>query len=487
MTTAQVAGLTTDQVAILTTAQIVALTSTQATALTTASVVALTTAQLVAVETTDLAAMKTAQIAALTTTQVGALTNAQIIGLTTAQIVSLSTDQLVSLSTAQLVAIETTDLAAMKTAQIVALTTTQLPALTTTQVQALTMTQVSAFTSTAAFTTTQIPYLTMGSPIVLDLNGDGVKTLGFQSGVNFDLFATGKAVSTGWVSGSDGLLVMDRNQNGTIDSGAELFGTSTTLANGSKAADGYAALRELDSNGDGVVDAKDKGFADLRVWVDSNSDGLTEAGELKTLASLNITSISTQAQTGTEMQNGNLLGLTSTYQTTDGANHAAADVWFVADKAAALAPVASATESAIPALDYPLTDPKAWAAVASVNASPTGTGLAAPAANPALTDVPQDNLRARVSSLAQAIGSFGSAAAADVPPPVQAPDATANAAGVAFAASPVVGSMVDVMKQFDSNGNPIADPKLAVASAIKPIGLSGVPKAGSDGILTSGG
>jgi hypothetical protein len=312
--------------------------------------------------------------------------------------------------------------------------------------------------------------------------------------VNFDLFATGKSVSTGWVSNSDGLLVLDRNHDGTINDGSELFGTSTTLANGTKAADGYAALRELDSNGDGVVDAKDKGFADLRVWVDSNSDGLTEAGELKTLASLNIASINAQAQTGTEMQSGNLLGLTSTYQTTDGASHAAADVWFVADKAAAMAGATPAitppeTQAVTPAtappivLDFPLTDPKAWIATGSLNPVAPGVQPVDPAAVPAASV----DLRTKVSSLAQAIGTFGSTSAADVPPPVQAPDPAANTAGVAFAASPAVGSMVDVMKQFDSNGNPIVDPKLSVASAIKPIGLSGVPKAGSDGILTSGG
>jgi hypothetical protein len=452
---------------------------------------------LVALETTDLAALKTAQVAALTTTQVEKLTTTQVAGLTTTQIVSLSTDQLVSLSTAQLVAIETTDLAALKTAQIVALTTTQLPALTTTQVQALTMTQVAALPSAlTSFTTTQIPYLTVGSPIVLDLNGDGVKTLGFDAGVNFDLFANGKAVSTGWVSSSDGLLVVDRNHDGTINDGSELFGTSTTLANGAKAADGYAALRELDSNADGVVNGADQGFADLRVWVDSNSDGLTEAGELKTLASLNIASINAQAQAGTATDNGNLLGLTSTYQTTDGTSHAAADVWFVADKAAANASVTAPESTTLtpPAqppivLDFPLTDPNAWVTGGSANPLATEGGAVVGTVDTATVPVPvpAGDLRSKVSSLAQAIGSFGNAAAADVPPPVQAPDPATNAAGLAYAASPVVGSMVDVMKQFDSNGNPIADPKLAVASAIKPIGLSGVPKPGSDGILTSGG
>jgi hypothetical protein len=167
----------------------------------------------------------------------------------------------------------------------------------------------------------------------LDLNGDGVKTLGYSAGVKFDLFASGTAVNTGWVSSSDGLLVMDRNHDGVIDSGAELFGAATTLANGSQATDGYAALRELDTDGNAVVNAKDAGFADLRVWVDGNSDGVSQTAELKTLAALDISSLSLQTQTGVAKDNGNVLGLTSTYQTADGANHAAADVWFVADKA----------------------------------------------------------------------------------------------------------------------------------------------------------
>jgi hypothetical protein len=66
----------------------------------------------------------------------------------------------------------------------------------------------------------------------------------------------------------------------------------------------------------------------LGVWIDGNADGLSGAGEVKSLAQLNISQLSLNAQTGTDTNNGNLLGLTASYQTTDGVNHVAADVWF---------------------------------------------------------------------------------------------------------------------------------------------------------------
>ena len=93
------------------------------------------------------------------------------------------------------------------------------------------------------------------SPLVIDLNGDGVHTLGLEQGVAFDLSGMGQLVKTGWVDQYDGLLAIDRNHDGQINSGAELFGSGTTLANGAKAADGWAALAGLDTNADGVINA----------------------------------------------------------------------------------------------------------------------------------------------------------------------------------------------------------------------------------------
>ena len=130
---------------------------------------------------------------------------------------------------------------------------------------------------------------------------------------------------------TDGLLARDLNGDGAINSGAELFGSATTLANGQAAPDGYSALNELDSNHDGVINSQDAAFTDLRVWVDANADGVTEQGELKTLAQLNISQLSLATDSHASLNNGNVVGLNSSYQTTDGASHAAADVWFQVD------------------------------------------------------------------------------------------------------------------------------------------------------------
>jgi hypothetical protein len=222
--------------------------------------------------------------------------------------------------------LETSDLRQLNTANIAVLTTTQISALTAIQVCALSTTQLGALS------TTQIGSMALRSPIVLDLNGDGISTLSVQNGTRFDISADGTPVNTGWVGPSDGLLVLDRNQDGVINDGSELFGTSTNLSNGSKAIDGYQALSELDSNQDGVINSQDTAFSKLGVWVDSNSDAQTGSSELKTLSDLGIAQLNLATNTARDSNQGNLIGLTSTYQTVDGSLHAAADVWFVVDE-----------------------------------------------------------------------------------------------------------------------------------------------------------
>lgn len=88
-------------------------------------------------------------------------------------------------------------------------------------------------------------------PLTLDLDGDGIETIGINANNNvlFDHDGDGAKHGTGWVSADDAMLVLDRNNNGTIDNGRELFGDNTQLANGRFAADGFAALAELDING----------------------------------------------------------------------------------------------------------------------------------------------------------------------------------------------------------------------------------------------
>ncbi|MDR0528983.1 MAG: hypothetical protein LBG69_05165 [Zoogloeaceae bacterium] len=133
-------------------------------------------------------------------------------------------------------------------------------------------------------------------PLVLDLDGDGVETVGiggYGNTVLFDHDGDGIKTGTGWVKGDDGFLVLDKNGNGKIDNGSELFGVDYVKSNGQKAASGFDALSDLDSNGDGVFDANDAAFNDVRVWQDKNQDGISQRDELKTLAELDIVSIST--------------------------------------------------------------------------------------------------------------------------------------------------------------------------------------------------
>jgi hypothetical protein len=166
------------------------------------------------------------------------------------------------------------------------------------------------------------------TPLVLDLNGDGVQTVDAAQGVQFDLMDTGTKQTVGWVSKHDGLLAIDLNGDGQINSGAELFGDHMRLADGSLAQDGWSALAALDNNGDAVIDAQDAAFSQLRVWVDANGNGSTDAGELRTLAEMHIANISLQADTHSVQQNGNVVQAFSSYTTTEGATHEIADVGF---------------------------------------------------------------------------------------------------------------------------------------------------------------
>jgi hypothetical protein len=138
-----------------------------------------------------------------------------------------------------------------------------------------------------------IKYVPRTDPLVLDLDGDGfeITAVNRTPPVLFDTDANTVKTATAWVSSDDGLLVLDRNGNGTIDSGRELFGDETVLANGSKASNGFTALASLDSNADGQFNALDTQFTAVRVWRDLNQDGISQAGELKTLVETGITRI----------------------------------------------------------------------------------------------------------------------------------------------------------------------------------------------------
>ena len=156
-------------------------------------------------------------------------------------------------------------------------------------------------------------------PLAIDLDGDGIETVGVGTNpILFDHNADGIRTGTGWVTGDDAWLVLDRNANGTIDSGRELFGVDTLLSgtpgvDAVYASTGFEALRTLDANADNVFNAQDTAFAEVRLWRDVNQDGISQASELSTLTSQNIVAISLNASTTTiNLGNGNTVSGTAT-------------------------------------------------------------------------------------------------------------------------------------------------------------------------------
>ena len=125
------------------------------------------------------------------------------------------------------------------------------------------------------------------SPIILDLDRNGFHLTGIENPVSFDIDADGLPDTIPWTSPEelDGLLALDRNDNGLIDDGSELFGTATPLIDGGTAASGFVPLAEYDQealggNGNGEIDPGDAIFRDLRIWIDRDHDGYSQLIEL---------------------------------------------------------------------------------------------------------------------------------------------------------------------------------------------------------------
>jgi Ca2+-binding RTX toxin-like protein len=156
-------------------------------------------------------------------------------------------------------------------------------------------------------------------PLAIDLDRDGIETVGVGSAgpILFDHDADGIRTGTGWLKGDDAWLVMDRNGNGAIDSGQELFGVDTQITDGAgvqrSAFSGFEALASFDGNKDKVFDAQDAAFSQVRLWQDFNQDGISQANELGTLAQKGIVSISlVSTAANTNLGNGNAITGTAT-------------------------------------------------------------------------------------------------------------------------------------------------------------------------------
>ena len=165
-----------------------------------------------------------------------------------------------------------------------------------------------------------IQIVIFSSPLVIDLNGDGINLTTADNGVWFDINGDGVKDKTGWVKSDDGLLVLDKNHNGTIDGQSELFGGNDI--------DGFSVLAQYDENKDGVIDGKDSVWKDLKVWQDINQDGLNQDGELLSMDDLDFSSISLDAKAADYMIAGNGISAESTVTGKDGSQSQIVDAWF---------------------------------------------------------------------------------------------------------------------------------------------------------------
>ncbi|WP_431509824.1 calcium-binding protein [Variovorax sp. DAIF25] len=174
-------------------------------------------------------------------------------------------------------------------------------------------------------------------PLVLDLGDDGLELTALdRSNATFDVDANGQVKTVGWVGRKEGILVFDKNANGVVDNASEWFGQQFA-ASGTPPAnqDGFKALATLANAGATSFSATTskinpatgkRYFDELQVWIDADQDGKTDAGELRTLASLGITSIDLASQAVNRNDDGNVILSKASYTTADGKRHTINDV-----------------------------------------------------------------------------------------------------------------------------------------------------------------
>jgi Ca2+-binding RTX toxin-like protein len=184
------------------------------------------------------------------------------------------------------------------------------------------------------------------SPLVLDLDGNGFDLSSTASGVHFDFGGDHFRELTGWVNSGDGLLVYDANHDGAISDTTELFGNATTegfevlsFYDGRTGGNYYSDPTGGTINGaNGVIDANDAIFSQLRVWRDLNQDGIAQAAELTSLTdesivriNLNHTAPDAETEFNAELV-GNRISQVATFEKLDGSSAAIGDAWFSVDQ-----------------------------------------------------------------------------------------------------------------------------------------------------------
>ena len=413
LTNANIPGLTTQQVSLMTTKQLAALSSVQLNSLSQSELNAITSDGMASLTTLQLAGMQSATLSAFSASQFGSLTSKQISSLKGPQIIALSTTEISGLTSTQIAFLSTNQLSQFTTSEIAALSTNAISGFSDVQLGKLSTDQL------AAFTTTEAAYLKTLTPLVLDLSGiealntaavaglssqafnvltsvgndPGIQTQQIgKSGVSFDLGNTGQASNVGWITPGEGFLVHVPVGAKTITNGSELFGSATVMPNGQTAANGFAALAAFTTPGATEISASDPIFNELQVWVDTGTNDSKPTGTLFTLAELNITSLNLNASVANISNNGNTVGLISSYTTTDGKKHEMADVWLASTSGTlnSTAQLTAALSAYSPGLSNPLGN-------SSLNAGVNSQMTASQASTQSLTNSLAQSLTQSVS------------------------------------------------------------------------------------------
>lgn len=170
---------------------------------------------------------------------------------------------------------------------------------------------------------------TQVSPLVVSFDNKGI-VFNNSKKVAFD-FKNGMP-ATSWISSKvdAGFIVLDKNKNGKVDSIEEMFGDRTVGPDDRHSSDGFAALAKYDTNDDGLIDSQDQIFADLMIWKDKNSNGVTEKGELQSIQSIGLTSISLIQEHLDRYrdEHGNHVSGKSVATSVWGKNYSVYDAWF---------------------------------------------------------------------------------------------------------------------------------------------------------------
>ena len=183
---------------------------------------------------------------------------------------------------------------------------------------------------TYVYPTPKLNYNELPSPIILDLDGNGVRTTNVENGVIFSYEGDNNRVRTAWADPNCGLLARDLNGNGQIDNAAELFGNYTILENGEKASNGFIALKELDLNQDGTVDREEAEKAGIFIWIDANTNAAVDPGEYLTFEEAGVLSIDTNYKVRNKTdENGNVHRWLGKFTRSDGSKAAAEDILFM--------------------------------------------------------------------------------------------------------------------------------------------------------------